>query len=207
MTVKSHIISGSGKRVAATVNDDRALLTTSIPLRLSSLPAELLTAQKVLFAQMVDTAGSPNMNVNGAVTNQSFFVPSQADRTYVVHSFRIVLNDVQMTIASNESRRFGSIALLTNGITFSVTQGGTTTNLFIDPILNIGDFLNYVDEYDNLPDAISGGVDLLTLDYKMPIPIVLPIGSKDTITMTIRDDLTTVDFFQVFVRGYQELRV
>lgn len=209
MAVKSHIVNGSGKRVAATVNDDRALYVTHIPLRLGTVSAELLTAQKVLFTRMTNDAGSADMNVNGSVTNQSFYIPSQPDRTYVVNSFRFVLNDENMTISSNESRRFGSASGsdLPNGITFSVNQGGITTNLFINPVQTIGDFLFYVDEYDNLPDSVAAGVDLLTFDFHMPVPIILPIGSQDNVVLTVRDNLSTLNFFQVYVKGYQELRM
>jgi hypothetical protein len=46
----------------------------------------------------------------------------------------------------------------------------------------------------------------LSFDFHFEQPVVLPEAVSDSVIMTISDDLTAIDLFQVAVRGWQEVK-
>lgn len=211
MTTPAHIVDGAGTGAHGKVTQDNALRASETHQRSSTIGSELLTANKLLREFMRTSAGSRDMNVNGSVTPVEFLLPAAASATITkyITSVRFLLNDATMTPSNaGDLRRFGAATAantpLTNGILFDVFQGGTTTAEFSDPVRVLGDFFNYLDDFQSFVSGAGAGIDFLTMDFLFEKPIVLPRGSTDRAVITIRDNLSTVDKFQVLVFGWQD---
>ena len=134
-------------------------------------------------------------------------VTPQSDRVKWVMSWRIILHSTDMEINTNDFRRFGAAAIapgLTNGIEFYFNQAGRRTDVFLENVKSIGQFLDYADGFTNLVNAVTSQSDYLSLDFSFDQPVVLAPGSNDQIVLGVSDDLTALDFAQVIVRGWQE---
>lgn len=192
---------------AARVTDDNSLFVSLMPAHAHEL-GDALLRQKVYRAFLTNTADSSALNVDGSTTTQKFAVRSEVGKTKFVTHLRIHLEDEQMDLSTSEFRRFGGAAGapgLTNGLLLYAVQGGTTTQLWPTAVKNIGDFLDTANDYVNLINAISAGVDYLSIDFHLPIPVPLTEGSGDSLTCEIRDNLSTVNLFNIIVDGYQEV--
>lgn len=200
---------GTGTNVRVGATSEHALRVSNITPPGHEIDAKILTRYKILRDFFINSSGSPNLNVNGSVTSVPFNFSSTTGKIRYVTSLRFIFNDGNMDMStSGQARRFGDAAAapgLTNGLTMTISQGGIITNVFASTVQNIGDFLNYADDFVNIIDAISNGVDFLSFDFKFEQPIVLTTDNLDTITITVQDNLTAVDFFQILVRGYQEI--
>lgn len=208
MALKSQITDGTGTHRKAKVSSDHALFVTAIPARAGDLPEGLASASKLYRAYMTNSSGGTGLNVNGSTTAVSFKINAGSDRQISVYQLRVIFNAAQMQIETNEIRRFGPAAAapgLTNGLIFRTTQSGVVTNIFVEVVKNIGDFLNYSDSYLNLKDSIANGTDLLIFTFDFVEPIALEAQSTDSLEMVVQDDLTTVELFRVIARGTQEL--
>jgi len=210
MTAKIMIVDGEGSKRTVGVTANNALKVLTIPGSVSNLSsAEVagLAKTKQLASFFLNSSSSKDLNIDGSVSSQEFFVAAESNRAKWFTRVRILLNDTSMEINTNDFRRFGTAAIapgLTNGLLFYAEQGGITTNFFIDPIRNIGNFLDYADSFVNLVNSVGTQEDFLSFDYIFETPIVLVPGSQDRIVITVRDDLSSVDLFTVIGRGYQE---
>lgn len=200
---------GTGTNVKTSVTSENALRVSVVQPPGKEIDVNILTRHKLLRDFLKNSTNSKDLNVNGSVTNQVFSFSSSLNYIKYITSMRIILNDGNLDMSTaGQVQRFGDAAGapgLTNGLLFDITQSGNITNLFIDPIKNIGDFLNYSDDFTNIKDGIAGGVDFLSFDFNFEVPIVFVSGSLDTMTLTVRDNLTAMNLFQVLVKGYQEV--
>lgn len=99
--------------------------------------------------------------------------------------------------------KIGALTKLINGVVLNVKVEGES--VFIANIKCIGDLMqsgvvviNHVDDGTNT--FISMAINLRTTE-----PIILHSAFGDTLSMTISDDLTGLDLFRVFVRGWVEI--
>jgi hypothetical protein len=180
------------------------------PLALE-LPVEVLTRRKLFFDFFRNSSDSEQMTVDGSVTPVEFTIAAEADKVKWVTQVRFLIegNNFDLT-ASGDFRRWGSVAVspgLTNGIELDVVQGGITSSLFYDPVVNMGDLFNYQTSYENFINAIDAQADFLSVDIQLPQPVTLPAGSSDRMFCRINDDLVDPDFlsFRLLAKGYQEV--
>ena len=207
MAVRSNIADGEGSGYKAGVTGDHALKVAVLESRAADLPIAVLTLRKQFRGFLTD-AGSTDLNVDGSVTPVEFQVSADVSNTRWITAARILLNGVNMEIDTNDFRRFGAAATapgLTNGLDFFIEQTGVTTDLTLDAIKKIGDFMDYEDGFENLINSVGTQEDFLSVDFVFDVPVVLPPGSSDRIVMRVNDDLTPIDLFKVLVRGYQEI--
>lgn len=208
MSVKFKIQDGTGKPTIAGVTESNAVRVSLVNSSAANFTTEELTRNKLLKEYFSQPSGNILLNVDGSLFNQFFTLRSKVGYVQYITSLRFIFNDGNMDInTSGQLRRFGDAATspgLTNGILMYADQNGVITNIFNSPIRSLADFFNYVDDFTNFVDGISNGVDLLTLDFKFDVPIVLTSGTVDTITVVIRDNLLPVDLFTIVARGYQE---
>ena len=209
MTAKTTIVDGTGSKKEAKVTRDHALRVTQLDAYGFETPDEVLTRYKLYRGFLLDSAGSKNLNVNGSVIPVEFSVSSSPGKILYVTEARVLLNGTYFEMNTNDFRRFGLATVgggsLTNGITFTASQGGVETLLFAEPIKQSGDFFNYCDDFTNLTNAVSSQSDFLSFDFHFDQPITLPESVSDKLFMTIRDNLTAIELFQVIVRGWQEV--
>lgn len=212
MSIKSLIQDGEGTKRTAGVTDRHALKVTSVPQSLTERVEqgnfEDLLQTKLLYTTFKNSSDSENLNVNGSVTNQDFYIAAEENQLKSIYEVRFVLNDEQMALGSSEGRRFASAAAspgLTNGIQFFVTQGGVDTQIFATPVKQIYEFLHWSTDFINEVGALGSGEDLLVVGIKFHVPVNIVPGGIDKMTIRIRDNLTNINFFIVTAIGSKEL--
>lgn len=213
MSLPIYIKDGEGSSVKAGVTSAHALKVAIVAMRLETLSPEELaglagkTQLRTYLRLEGEGAGSNDLNVDGSTTPQLFWKGSETNAALFITSARILMNGTNLEINTNDFRRFGDAAVapgLTDGIEFYFEQSGEQTDLFIEPIQTIGDFLNFADDFTNLVNSIGSQEDFLSFDFVFDQPVVLTPGSVDRIVMKISDDLTDIDLLKVIVRGWQE---
>lgn len=208
MAFPTKIQDGLGSKRTAKVTGEHALLVTQLDADGFDTPDAVLTRFK-LFRSHLKNAGSKDLNVNGSVTPVEFAVTSDPGKVLYVTQLRVLLNGTYFELDTQDFRRFGTATAggspLTNGILLNAEQGGIITPLFAEPIVRTGNFLDYADDFVNLKNSVSAQSDFLSFDFHFEQPVVLPESVNDRVVMAIRDDLTSLDLFQVVVRGYQEV--
>jgi hypothetical protein len=209
MGLFSRIRDGEGSNRTAGVTTEHALKVALVEQAANTIPVAQLIRQKQLRAFLLNSSSSKDLNVDGSVTPVEFALEGEEGSTKWVLRLRILLNDVNMEINTNDFRRFGTATAaatpLTNGIEFFTEQEGTVTDFVAEPITTIGEFMNYASEYTNFVNSVGTQEDFLSFDFAFDVPIVLPAGASDRIVCRINDDLTDVDLFQILAFGYQEL--
>lgn len=209
MTIKTHLADGTGTARTVQILPNNALKVQTVPDSSQGIPPESL-ANLRLFRGFLENAGSNDMNVDGSVTQVEFSVESGLNVNVWVTGVRFLFEGSNLEMSTNNFRRFGNATspnnALTNGILFQTTQSGETVDLFAEPVGFMGDFFTYADDYLNLENSVGTQEDFLSFDFDFEKPVVLPEGITDKISVTVRDDLTAIDKFQVLVRGYQEFR-
>lgn len=205
--LKTSLIDGTGTRQGAQITKDHALKVSVVEMSVADQSIEDLTVKKQYRAWLSTSAGSEDMNVDASTTPVLFQELAESGKVKWIKSWRLIMHDTYMELNTNDFRRFGTAATapgLTNGIEFYFVQAGRTIDVFLENVLNIGDFLKYADGYTNLVNAVSAQDDYLAFDFEFDEPIVLPAGSNDKIVMSISDDLSSLVYMRAIVRGWQQ---
>jgi hypothetical protein len=212
MGLPTRIVDGTGTKREAAVTEEHALLVSNKERIAIEISAAELTRRKLFFEFFRrDSDDSRNMTVDGSTTPQEFILKSESVAVRWIEYIRIIIegNNFDLT-ASGDFRRWGSVASspgLTNGIELYALQGGTQTDIFYDPVQNMGDLFYYQTEYNNFINAVDAQADFLSVDIEMPQAVALPLGIEDKIVCKINDNLVHADFlkFQILAKGYQEV--
>ncbi len=197
--------------IAARVGSNRTLVIAHGVLPLDSIRRADLERIKVFSAKLSNPldSDSTDLTVDGSTTQVDFEVVAN-DSLRVINGVRLIIHDENFDINSNDSRRFGSATslntALTNGVQFCATQSGVITEFFTDPVTVSGEFENYADigGIVNRVNAVATNVDLFIATINLTIPIPIYPGSTDRIFVRIRDDLTSINFFEVLAFGTQQ---
>jgi hypothetical protein len=209
MALDTHIKDGEGTGYKAGVTNKHALKVTVLELSTQDLSADELTARKNFRGFLSNSSGSTDLNVNGSSTSVLFKMSAVSDATRWISGVRVLMNDVNLELDTNDFRRFGTATAvstpLTNGLELYIEQGGIRTDLFVTPITTIGQFMDYADRYVNFINAVGTQEDFLSFDFDFDVSVALPPGSLDFVAMNVQDDLTNIDLFKVIARGRQEV--
>lgn len=157
-------------------------------------------------------AGSIDMNVDGSVTNQVFSISASPD-------FNIYIKYISIEIGDDGSpalNKFGNLTELTNGVEWSfftqkegdtILHDGIKTN---KAFIRIGGDTPAIGDGTTafLADVTGGGTEksyLISIDvaetFGMPFGIRLRKGTTDTLSFTVRDDLSTLLTFDAIAFG------
>lgn len=153
----------------------------------------------MMTIQKLTNAGSKALNVNGATTPKTFSYTASGDQ--LLNSIICVLKDGGTTSFLN----FGAIASLTNGVLIQITKGGITTTLatindnadmcMVFPSNQFGNgailSILSIATPEGFGDTNNCFMGLLQFSH----PVTLADG--DSVSVVIRDDLHTVDVFQM----------
>lgn len=207
MTVSFKIQDGEGSGLEAGVTKDHALKVAVYEASSSDVPVEVITRYKI-FRGFLEHDKSKDLNVDGSVTPVEFAINSEVGVIKWITKIRLLFNDTNMELDTNDFRRFGSAAVspgLTNGIELIIKQGGLEAKIFESPVKTSGDFMAYTSSFVNFINAIDAQTDFLSFDVipEKEIPIVE--GSVDGIVCRINDDLTSLGLFQILLFGYKEV--
>jgi len=207
MPISTIIRDGTGTRYDAQVTSDHALKVSPVTIATADQTLSELTLKKQYRDWLRNSSGSENMNVNGSVTPVLFEETAEPGKVKWITAWRLIMHNTYMEIDTNDFRRFGTAAVapgLTNGLEFYFEQSGRHIDVFLEPVKNIGDFLQYADDYESLVNAVAAQTDYLHFIFRFDQPVALPAGSNDKIVMKVNDNLTSVDLMKVVVRGWQE---
>lgn len=206
-------------------DDGRVLkiLESSIaPVGLLPVPPRDWTPQQVgqpkqLQGLFTADDGTSSMNVDGSVTAIEFKVPAVEGEIRWVEEMRMVFHSTNMSITTQDSRRFGPVVApgLPNGVRLTVDQRGVETDYFTTPVQVIGEFYRYARTNGggvglnaaviNDPMGVAVNVDLLIVAIDFIKPIGLFPGSADHIAIHVEDDLTGLQLFEAQFGGWREL--
>jgi hypothetical protein len=209
MALHARIRDGEGSNRTAGVTEEHAVKVALVEQSANSIPLEQLIRQKQLRTFLTNSSSSKDLNVDGSATPVEFSLEGEEGSTKWILRLRVLLNDVNMEIATNDFRRFGTATAastpLTNGIEFFTEQSGVVTDFVAESVKTIGEFMNYASDFVNFVNSVGTQEDFLSFDFTFDVPIVLPAGAADRIVCRVNDDLTDVDLFQILAFGYQEL--
>ncbi len=209
MSVPTHLIDGTGGKTRARITDDEALQVSVVPpSNAAALTPEQLTRQKYYSAFLVDSADSPDMNIDGSTIPVEFKTKPVAGQAIHIRELRFEFESGKMNLNNVEVRRFGDAggaAGITNGLDAFTEQGGEVQELFIEPTKRMSDFFRYVDGHTNIVDGVAVGIDLLIWIWTFAEDVTLPEGTLDEIVVRVNDDLTALQKFRVIASGWREL--
>ena len=153
--------------------------------------------------------GTTNLNVDGSVTPQSFYVEAATDYDIHIQQINIIIID-----GSISHSKFGAITALTNGFDIYATESGNQT-YFIQNAKTGGEVIVQSGIGKPFGDAatafiipnFSGNSDgmIITIPVFQFVPDGLRIGrgTSDRLTAVVKDNLTGLDGLQVVVFGYK----
>ena len=200
---------GLGTGDGMSVSKDGSAYVTDMPRNLKCWESDQIFRVKFFNDQFTNASGSANLNVNGAVTPQQFLIRPPAGELISVRELRFAFEGADLDMGTNDVRRFGAAAGtggLTNGLTCFIEQKGMTQGIFINPIQHMSQYFHYITDFYNVPDGIAVNEDLLVwvIDLKLLVPIPVIAGGTDRVVVQVNDDLTALNFFQVFATGQRE---
>lgn len=159
-----------------------------------------------------DTAGSPDMAVDGSTTSVEYSISADTDKDVYINYISLEISDS----GSMALNKFGALSALTNGIEWcweSQDQGGIVlhdgikTNL---EFVRIGNDTAAVGDGTSafLSDVSGGGTASSYLPsihmaelFGMPYGIRLRRGTQDRIFFKVKDDLSTLVKFDAIAYG------
>lgn len=137
------------------------------------------------------------MNVNGAVTPQTFDYVVPAGKRAVIQQVNLVLRCGSDPVADG----FGNLAALTNGVQLQLLE--TSLAPLLDPMDGIPARRN--EDWAQLGGSqtiLDVTADMVVVEWFLPVPISLDAAQR--LRVTVRDDLTGLEDFRCKVMGYQE---
>jgi len=156
------------------------------------------------------SSGSNDMTVNGSSTTQRFYIKASTD-------FDIYLKTISIQISDNNSSldKFGALSALTNGVKFyyeNITTGEAVISEELKTNLDMvrlglgapafGDGTNAFKA-----DISGGGSDTylpvvdMSKTFGLPWGLRLVKGSTDKLIFEVRDNLSTIDIFNIIGYG------
>lgn len=154
-------------------------------------------------------SGTVNMNVNASSGAQEFYVESHND--YDIHIQRIVVLIADSSVVHN---KFGGTGPLTNGWDLVSTEAGVDTKLIDEAktggevIAQSGIHMPYGDsatvcEVVNWTSGDDAQIVALPIGEYVPGGLRIGRGTKDRLSSIVRDDLTGLTEFYVYLYGYK----
>lgn len=170
----------------------------------------IYTYNLIPFIDNFRNASSKLMNVNGSVTPQVFSYVPPASEVAALTELTVALKDDGTTALTN----FAAIAALTNGVLISANVGGITKT-----IATIKDNADLATRFTFSQFGNGAVLSILGLgtaqgfgssnnifigSMQLPEPIVLDSSQGDSLSVTIQDNLSAVDIFQM---GFHAVRL
>lgn len=151
-------------------------------------------------------SGSKDMNVNGSIIPKTYSYSPGAGNSSQVKGLTCIVKDEGTTTFD----KFGALTALSNGVLIQATVSGVTTT--ITTLKDNGDLATRFNQNQFGNGAVVSVLGIITaqgwggsnnifagyLEFSDLRPLVL--SDSDTITITIQDNLTNIDFFQVCSR-------
>jgi hypothetical protein len=209
MTIDVNLVDGHTSR-SVDIDGSGALKTYTGfgPLSKSGVPNRARYLTGVLGSTGIDS-GTLNMNVDGSVTDQIFYVSSHPDYDIFIQSIILVIADSAVAHSN-----YGNVSALTNGVdlifqesgeeTFLLKEAKTGGQVLVQSGLNVpfGDGAT-VNELTNWTGTTDAQVIQWPVATFVPNGLRLGRGNKDRIEFQVHDDLTGLTEHTLRVFGYR----
>lgn len=162
-------------------------------------------ARETWFTRL-NGSGAREMNVNGAVTPQTFSIAPPSGTQYVLTSLTLLVANAGISLTNFCG--VGAGAGITNGCLLRIRRGVTTQYDITGglPLKQTQDLLSLF--YAPPSNTDVAGVDMITI--QLPIseiwthPFSLDGTQSDTLQLVVQDDLTAIDVFRISAFGWSE---
>jgi len=149
------------------------------------------------FSSFLENVGSSDMRVDGSGTPVTFTTAPPTGKIWYIHTIDVIIEDTGMNFT-----KFGGLTALTNGVDFKVKQNGLSEAALATVNRN-GDF--YIFANDAFIE--SSTTDILVAHIRVQIntgtTMKLIDSNSDSFSVVVNDNLTSLDVFQVLLRGYE----
>lgn len=206
--IKTIILDGKGSGLEAEITSSRALRVQQEDAPNYNKDSK----QKIIYRQYFRNAsGSSDMRVDGSVDNQDFYI--SADDTYDIYitSISFLISDANASLS-----QFGAITALTNGCRLLYQNRELGNSTINDSLKSNFDFIRMCLGYPAFGDAATAfkaSNVISTSEAYMPIlnfsfyglqnGIRLEARSTQRIIMTIRDNVSAIDQFDMIANGFK----
>ncbi|MHA1329932.1 MAG: hypothetical protein ACTSR2_02535 [Candidatus Hodarchaeales archaeon] len=138
-----------------------------------------------------------SMNVNGSVTPVSFYRGPPAGKKWYIGYMVVTFEDESINHV-----KFAGISALTNGVQFKVTENGSERDLYEHTFKTTGSFYHAVTSH-TLESARTDIFTALWNFREAGTIIKLKNSTGDNIKMIVNDNLTSINFFEVTIFGFE----
>lgn len=202
--VHSQIIDGNGSKRAAHVNDDGVAIS-QIPYPPMVQVKSRIFVQKFTLDGTAD--GDNDMLVDGSTTPVEFYIPAANDVDRWISYINFVIADEGASL-----KEFGGITALTNGCQLFYSDIQKTV-MVGDDLKTNWDFMRMALYQTPIPEIkpqkdVEGKVDAYTpcinfKEFMPPYGIKLDAGSRQKLTIKIRDNVSGIDSFNAVAYGFE----
>lgn len=205
-----HLVDGLGSKQSAGIDSAGAV---SVALQIGEVPPIGTKNQLRFYTAKLGSTGANggvvNLNVNGSVTPQEFYVSSHPDCDLYIGEITILIADTAVT-----HNNFGAIAALTNGVDIIITESGEATYLIQAAktggqlIAQSGFHYGYGNgaeswELVNWTGISDAQTIVIPMNEYIPGGLRIGRGTLDRLSVWVRDDLTGLTEFTVKIIGHR----
>lgn len=179
----AHVTDGNRLKVETSIIDDQQIIINPRPGK--------------GFRQYLLNGSSYSMNVDGSSTPVTFQNAPASGKIWYISSISIILEDSSMNF-----EKFGGISSLTNGVDWYAKENNGSEELLAN-IKRNGDYYGFAT--DIIFDSASTDIMVISINlFKSEGTMFKLIGSNsDYIKAIINDNLTSIQRFNVIIRGYE----
>ncbi len=151
----------------------------------------------IAFRGFVTNILSPDLNVDGSVTPVEFTVAPPTGKIWYVYNISLVIQDNAINFT-----KFGGLLALTNGVDFKVKQNGLSEEVLAN-IKNNGEFYTFANQV--LLESASIDILVIQINTKTNTGTTFKLinSQSDNFKVIVNDNLTSINKFQIIVRGYE----
>jgi hypothetical protein len=152
-----------------------------------------------IIANSIKSGGSANLGVNGAVTPVVFEYNPPATHDIEVNALTLLFEDVTAFAFGNNFIRNG-LGTLANGLLLEIKAADAV----VSPWQNMKRTRDLIEICDDF-DIVTGTTNFMRAKIHLPSSLRLSragtFGTADYIRLTVRDDLSTIDFGEAHFQG------
>jgi hypothetical protein len=210
MGIDVKIKDGTGKSKQLRIDNSQSAYVTE-----TKIPADNLDVVLRPFSEfLLNSSNSSDMRVNGATTNVDFYIQAPQDGDRYIQTLSITIAD-----AGAQLNEFGNLVALTNGCQLIYEDDEVGDVILASSLKTNFDFIqlcNFEPTFGTGVDAflasnVSGVSEAyipildVTDVFGLPYGLKLPKGTTKRLVLKIRDNVTTLDRFDVRVFGFDKV--
>lgn len=199
---------GQGRKVEVDENNALVVTDTGIP------PEKTKVTLKPFSTLLANSSGTTDMRVNGSTTNVDFYIQAGADGDRFIHTLAFTIAD-----AGAQLNEFGNLTALTNGCQLIYQDSDLGDVVLADNLKSNFDFVqacNFEPTFGTGTAAFLASNVVGTSEAYVPIldiqdvfgvlhGIRLPKGTTRKLLLRIRDNVSTIDRFDVRAYGFDRI--